>query len=134
MPFPPIKGAPWLPSKRPSSGHPYGYRLPGPGAPSLGKPFVSRMRHKDDNERLRRAIDQLSVMANSLLASGELVMKDQNTFTLRGGAFTDDRAPTATDDESQGIVVGALWVDTTTRYVYVCVENGTNGALWTQVG
>ena len=41
-----------------------------------------------------------------------------------------DRAPTATDDFSKGVQVGALWLDTLTSNWYVCVDNTTGAAVW----
>lgn len=41
-----------------------------------------------------------------------------------------DQAPTATDDENDGIVVGDLWVDTTLFRTYVCQDSTPGSAVW----
>ena len=38
--------------------------------------------------------------------------------------------PTITDDTTEGYSVGSIWRDTSNNYVYVCVDNTENSAIW----
>lgn len=133
---PPSPGFPWgtryappVPLRQPP-----GTRPPAPpaGPTVASKPFLARMRDEKDLTRARRALDVLSNMVNSLVASGQLVMTGTNTFAIRGAAIPATRAPTNNDDISQGVLVGTTWVNTAAQTFYVCVSNTQGAAVWQQ--
>jgi hypothetical protein len=43
-------------------------------------------------------------------------------------------APTTTDDSSKGYLVGATWVDTVARKVYVLMDSTVSAAIWIALG
>jgi hypothetical protein len=42
-------------------------------------------------------------------------------------------APIATNDSSQGYVVGSMWQNTTTGRTYICIVNSANAAVWEEL-
>ena len=39
-------------------------------------------------------------------------------------------SPTVTNDTSQGYAIGSLWINTTSKRIYICTVNTTNAANW----
>ena len=39
-------------------------------------------------------------------------------------------SPTVTDDSGDGYSVGSLWINTTTKRIFICTSNTSNAALW----
>jgi hypothetical protein len=105
---------------------------PGPGHGDH-TPFIRRLpagTSQDDKRRLERVHDQLSSLLNSLIGQGVAVQLSPERWTWRGGARVETRYPTAVDDASQGVVVGALWVCSVDRAKFICVDNTQNAAVW----
>lgn len=46
------------------------------------------------------------------------------------GATVSASNPTTTSDINAGYVVGDLWVNTTTNFAYICVDNTVSAAIW----
>ncbi len=82
------------------------------------------------SDRARRFTEKLSVMVNSLFAQRYIVLEGPASYSIRSGAWVHARAPLATDDFSQGIQVGNIWVDTLTSKAYICVDNSSLAAIW----
>ena len=53
---------------------------------------------------------------------------------LKKRFWTKAGAPTASDDDLQGFIVGSLIWDTTNSILYRCTDNTTGAAVWLQVG
>jgi len=110
---------------------------PNPLPPGPGKgdktPFVRRLpagTSEDDKRRLERVHDQLSSLINSLIGQGIAVQLTPDKWTWRAGARVENRHPTAIDDATQGVVVGALWVCSTDSTRFICMDNTVNAAVW----
>lgn len=41
-------------------------------------------------------------------------------------------APTTSNDNTQGYMIGSLWTDTSTGYTYTCTNTSTGAAVWLQ--
>lgn len=129
---PPFPGAPWMGRERRFRQR-FGVQSD-TDVPIAARPYVGRLRrHHNEEERVRRAVDELATIANSLLATSQLIMTGQQQFEIRSGAFTSDTAPSANADRLHGYAVGALWVNTTTQAVYICVSNLNGAAVWTEL-
>jgi hypothetical protein len=46
--------------------------------------------------------------------------------------FSASAAPTTSDDSGSGYVVGSRWIDTTNDKEYVCLDNTSTAAVWTE--
>lgn len=47
--------------------------------------------------------------------------------------FAANRAPTKTDDSTQGYEAGSMWIDGTKKQAYLCVDGTAANALWKQI-
>jgi len=52
---------------------------------------------------------------------------------IKTATFISNRPPVATDDDTQGHFVTREWYDTVTGFLYVCLDNTTNAAVWESV-
>ena len=78
------------------------------------------------------AASDLSVVPGGNLSASDLqsaVIELQNSID-RNTTTTATRPPTNTDDNSNGLIVGSIWIDETTGLHYVCVDSTTNSAVW----
>lgn len=102
-----------------------------PVRPSKDKPFIERVPEAAaiDN-RLRRFTEKISVCMNSLFGNSYIVQEGQAKYTIRAGAWSAARAPTAQDDLSTGVQPGNAWVDTNAGTIYFCVDNSGFAAIW----
>jgi len=57
--------------------------------------------------------------------------QDWQEFAKRGNATTTD--PTVTDDDSGGYSVGSIWLNTTSEFFWVCMDNTATAAVWTNL-
>lgn len=138
--FPPwIPGAPWMALALRSGAHGNGGTRapapPTPPGPGRGKrrPNINRVPDPTDSRRLSRTTEQLHSFVNSLIRRGELVQTGPATWSLRSGGFVEARDPGLTDDITAGTVVGATWVNSATRDVFVNADNAQNAAVWKKV-
>lgn len=80
---------------------------------------------------IRRDLDLLVAIVNSLYGQGFIVQTGISAYALKAGdRFTAARKPTAFDDSTRGASVGSLWVNTATSKFYVCVSAAAGAALW----
>jgi len=138
---PPLRGAPWLqllPGTQAEQNlfgprNPPALPLPlGPGR-GLARPFFPRVPDTADTRRLSRLTENLTSMLNSLISQGILQQTAAQAWTLRSPAISMTRAPLATDDISVGAIPGALWLNTLSTTLYICVSNTQNAAVWKQI-
>lgn len=92
------------------------------------KPFLNRVPSPDP--RLRRFSELLSELVNSLMGQGYIQEVATATWRVVGGGIAKARAPGANDDNSTGVNVGSVWVDTSVGKAYICVNATIGAATW----
>lgn len=102
-----------------------------------GRPLLNRVLEAD-SEGGKRRLDRLSQVVsevfNSLSTKNRLARSGLADWEIVGaGSNVFDRAPGPIDDEASGFRVGALWVNTITHSVYICLDNTVNAAIWKTV-
>jgi hypothetical protein len=55
------------------------------------------------------------------------------TYNLQFSKFDGTAAPGVTDDDAAGYVAGSLWADRTNHKIYVCKDNSTGAAVWSEI-
>lgn len=83
-------------------------------------------------DRTRNHTAKVADVLNSLLGKFEIVHLSAKEYAL-GAKFIEPRAPTASDDITQGAVPGSVWVDTLHNSVWINVANATGSAIWEMV-
>jgi hypothetical protein len=136
----PILGVPWLPlsptsvSFPPPSPPPPVPPPPPPGPPGVPNPNRFQVaRDPAADQRTRLHIDQTASLLNSLLNAGIIQQAGDGKFVIRAGGYVMPRPPLPRDDASMGVVVGAIWTDTTGGNAYVNVNNSAGSAVWRQI-
>lgn len=51
---------------------------------------------------------------------------------LQENTYSESTAPTVNDDSGDGYIVGSRWIDTTNDKEYVCLDNSSGAAVWTE--
>jgi hypothetical protein len=133
--MPPGLIGPWraiavAPSPTPPGNNPTPPPPPHPPFPSHNLPFLPRLPQEDEERRLKRITEKLSILYNSLFGQGALTQTGPTSFIMRGGGWVMPRDPTATDDMSIGVLVGVSWVNTGSGRVWFNVSNAVNSAVW----
>lgn len=97
---------------------------------SRGAPLIDRIPEEIDN-RLRRVIDQIRNILNSVIRDGYLVNKGPGDWTMAAGPYNATRNPNADDDFSDGYIPGTIWINTDTNGIFICVDSTVGAAIWT---
>jgi hypothetical protein len=69
----------------------------------------------------------------------DLVLKDDagstlHTFSVPKNKLDATAAPGVGDDDADGYVAGSIWADRTNNKIYLCTDNATGAASWTEAG
>jgi hypothetical protein len=90
------------------------------GSPNIAKSFDQVKGHlkRHDGE-----VDKLMGALGSIPSTAKISL-----------SFSGNREPTADDDASTGVASGAIWVDTTAGFVYLCTSAAPGQASWVQIG
>ena len=64
--------------------------------------------------------------------AGDTIYFDGSDNKRRPNKLDGTTAPTATDDDGEGWLVGSRWIDTTADKEYVCLDITTDAAVWTE--
>lgn len=62
--------------------------------------------------------------------TGVLTRQGANSIYHRKWNFAGTTDPTLNSDSTQGYAVGALWFNTTSKRLWVCVDNTATSAIW----
>ena len=65
--------------------------------------------------------------------TGTLIGNGTSAVTALKSELAKTTAPTATDDSGSGYVVGSMWIDTTNKEVFMCVDNTSTAAVWKMI-
>ena len=80
-----------------------------------------------------KALNLEPVQDGSQQRNNDAIVKTLNDITklFLTGKTT---APTADDDITKGIAIGAIWTDETNNKTYCCQDNARGAAVWGQIG
>ena len=84
--------------------------------------------------RARRSIEDMQKVINSLLIQGDVIQTGVGRWMIPGNAFEAPRDPLATDDRTDGVRVGSLWVNTESLALWVNLVATENNAVWEEIG
>jgi len=114
---------------------------PGPPGPptfaGTNKQFLARQPTED--RRMGRFTETVASILNSLQRRGQLFftgVEDQQgqSWSLGGQPLQFPYAPGPHNDNTQGIVPGNIWIDTTSGVAYLNLTNAAGSATWQQIG
>jgi hypothetical protein len=77
------------------------------------------------------AHEQGGLEADVSAYDGLIRISGGSTSNLKSN-FSASAAPTTSDDSGSGYVVGSRWIDTTNDKEYVCLDNTSTAAVWTE--
>lgn len=108
---------------------------PGPPIPGLLGGGVAPLLNRDpvQDPRLRRAMEILSSMYNSLVGRGFIRQNPRGVWSIQTGVFQVNRAPGLNDDETIGVLPGNTWINTVTGVAYINIINTPGAAVWAQI-
>lgn len=55
------------------------------------------------------------------------------TYNLPFSKFDATAAPGVGDDDADGFIAGSLWADRTNHKIYICKDNATGAAVWSEI-
>ena len=82
------------------------------------------------SEWLRADTDELFVCFDN--SAGAAVWREVGVGG-GGGTHVDTVDPTVTDDTTKGYDPGSLWLNTTTKHLWVCIDASTGAAVWDDI-
>jgi hypothetical protein len=108
---------------------------PGPPIPGLIGGGVAPLLNRDpvQDPRLRRAMEILSSMYNSLVGRGYIRQQPIGVWSLQTGAFQVNRPPGINDDSTVGVIPGSIWINTVTGAAYINITNTPGAATWSLI-
>lgn len=93
--------------------------------------------HRGQVPEYTDVLDDLDVLFfGDVSASGrkDRYIKLENLMrTLDRPRYITDSAPTVNDDEAAGVEIGNRWLDTTGPTLYMCTDNTTGAAVWSEL-
>jgi len=97
----------------------------------------NRVSNIQEDEELGAYIENDQVILN---IDGTDLTKEQSLsvleFPITGAKnnYSATASPSSTDDDSEGYSIGSVWIDVSADHPYVCVDDSTNFAVWSQFG
>jgi len=79
---------------------------------------------KNTNVGSATPVDKVTI-ADDVTVLGQVLATN-----IKKGNFAATTAPVVGSDNTAGYAVGSLWVNTVTKYSYICVDASTGAAIW----